>query len=193
MMIGRFIAILKKRKVAMIVTVTVLFFVCEGFFRTLLPVYAQETLFLTPSVIGILFALFGGLNALVRIPGGKLSDSVGRKKPLILSFVLSALAFMIFSGAAQFTLLILGMAVYGVAWGTRVPTSSALMGDSVGRDELSIAIAYVWMAADLGFSIGAALAGSLGSIVSFPYILQSLAVLCIVSAVLILFGFRDIK
>jgi predicted MFS family arabinose efflux permease len=189
----QFVTLLRRKRVVVVVTVTLLFFICDGFFRTLFPIYGQEVLLFSPSAISILFAFFGGVNASVRIPSGRLSDTIGRKRPLLLSVGICTLAFAIFAQATQFSLLVLGMMAYGFAWGMRVPPSSALLADCVEPHELSIAIAYLWMSADLGFSIGAALAGSLGSAIPFPLIIQSSVILFVVSLILISIGFRDMR
>jgi MFS family permease len=185
------LALLRKRSVIVINAITLLFFICEGFFRTLFPVYGQEVLLFSPSVISILFTFLGGVNALMRIPSGTFSDTIGRKKPLLLSMGLCIIAFTMFAHTKQFFFLALGMLTYGVAWGIRVPPSSALLADCVQPHELSFAIACLWMSGDLGFSIGTALAGPLGSILPFPLIIQSTIIIFVVSIMLTLIGFRE--
>ena len=184
-------ALLKKRRIVVLLAVTVLFFSCEGFFSTLFPVYGQEVLHLSPSAISILFAFFGGVNASSRIPVGRLSDDIGRKAPLLLAYGLSAFAFIVLARATRFPFLALGMVIYGVAWGMRVPPSSALLADSLAPHELPVAMACLWMAADLGFSIGAAFAGPFGSITSLSTILYWAAFINVASMLLIQAGLRD--
>jgi hypothetical protein len=65
------------------------------------------------------------------------------------------------------------------------------LADCVQPHELSFAIACLWMSGDLGFSIGTALAGPLGSILPFPLIIQSTIIIFVVSIMLTLIGFRE--
>ena len=173
-----------------LVIITFLFFVCDGWFRTLFPVYGKRELLFSASAISVLFAVFGGVNALTRIPSGRLSDIIGRKKPLLLSMSMCILAFTVFAHTGQFSLLAIGMVIYGAAWGLRVPPSSALLADNVESRELPIVMAFLWMSADSGFAVGAGMAGSLGSMLPFPIIIQSTVLVLLVCVVLALVGFR---
>jgi len=182
--------LLRQRIVLVLVIITFLFFVCDGWFRTLFPVYGKRELLFSASAISVLFAVFGGVNALTRIPSGRLSDIIGRKKPLLLSMSMCILAFTVFAHTGQFSLLAIGMVIYGAAWGLRVPPSSALLADNVESRELPIVMAFLWMSADSGFAVGAGMAGSLGSMLPFPIIIQSTVLVLLVCVVLALVGFR---
>jgi len=94
-----------------------LFLFGVAIYATLFSIYAQERLMLSASLISILFTARGGMNALVRIPTGKLSDKIGRKKPLIIAYLLYALPFLVDSLTANYIFLFLAMASYGAGWG----------------------------------------------------------------------------
>ncbi|MEM4246538.1 MAG: MFS transporter, partial [Candidatus Bathyarchaeia archaeon] len=148
-------------------------------------------LLISLSAIGLLFASFGGVNALIRIPSGMVSDAVGRRRPLLLSYLLAIGAFLILSGTDRLPMLVAGMMLYGAAWGLRVPPSSALLGDVVEPRELPIAMAILWMAADLGYAVGAGLAGPIGTLIPFPTIVRSMTLVLGFCAALILLGLED--
>jgi len=186
---SQIVTLLRRRVVLVLVVMTLLFFICDGWFRTLFPVYGKRELLFSASAISVLFSVFGGVNALTRIPSGRLSDIIGRKKPLLLSMCMCVLAFTIFAHTGQFSLLAIGMVIYGAAWGLRVPPSSALLADNVESGELPIVMAFLWMSSDLGFAVGAGMAGSLGSIMPFPIIIQSTVVVLLACVVLVLAGF----
>jgi predicted MFS family arabinose efflux permease len=187
------VRLLLQRIVLVLLVITFLFSVCEGWFRTLFPVYGQRELLFSASAISVLFAFFGGVNALTRIPSGRLSDIIGRKKPLLLSLFMYVVAFTIFAQIGQFSLLVIGMIVYGAASGLRVPPSSALLADNIESRGLPVVVAFLWMAADLGLAVGAGTAGYMGTMLSFPTIIQSTVAILLVCVGLALVGFQRIR
>ncbi|HID17591.1 TPA: MFS transporter, partial [Candidatus Bathyarchaeota archaeon] len=113
--VKRFAAASRNLLFALLATVS--FFVATGVFDTLFPVYATSALLFSPATVSLLFGVRGGLNALARVPSGKLSDRVGRRKPLILAYLLAFLALLSLLKAGSPGPLFLSMALYGCAWG----------------------------------------------------------------------------
>ena len=60
--------IFKSRNILIISYAQIAYFITTGFFGTLFPIYAKETLWFSTTIISILFAIRGLPNALVRIP-----------------------------------------------------------------------------------------------------------------------------
>ncbi|MEM3073075.1 MAG: MFS transporter, partial [Candidatus Bathyarchaeia archaeon] len=185
--------ILKRREVSTLCLATVMFFVADGVFQVIFPVYGARELLLPPFIIAVLFTLLGGLNALVRIPIGSISDRIGRKKPVMIGFALSALAFTTLALARGFIYLALGMLIYGVAWGIRVPPSSALLTDTQPPEDLSVAIAALWASADIGGAIGRAIAGSMAVLIPFSTLMLSLTSMFSAALILLAAGLRGYR
>lgn len=139
----------------------VTFSTADGIFSTLFAIYAANDLSIAPSVISLLFALRGATNTVMRLPAGKISDKIGRKKPIIVSYIVSVIAFLIFSEEKNFLLIALAMAFEGLAWGTRAVTEWALLGDVMPKKTSGVAMAYLSTMFEIGEGLGAILAGTL--------------------------------
>lgn len=185
--------VLKRREVLTLCLATVLFFVADGVFGVVFPIYGARELLMPPFLVAVLFAILGGSNALMRIPIGSISDRIGRKKPLMIGFALSALAFATLALAHSFIYLALGMLIYGVAWGVRVPPSSALLTDTQPPEDLSVAIAALWTSADIGGAVGRAIAGSLAAFAPFPTLMVSLTSMFTAALILLSVGLRGYR
>lgn len=164
--------ILRSRNVLILSFARVTFSISSGIFVTLFSVYALEELFLAPSLIGVLFAMRGVTNTLIRTPVGRVSDKAGRKKPLLFAFISLALVFILLSEAKSFFLLVFAMGIYGVAWGVRAVCDWALLIDSVSSDERSLAIAYLGTMHPIGEAIGSLVAGAASLIFPIPTIFK---------------------
>jgi MFS family permease len=123
-------------------------------FNTLFPIYAEQRLLLSASVISLLFALRGLSNMLIRMPIGKFSDAIGRKRPYLVACVLPVSALLIFSYATNLPLIAIACTTYGIGWGMNAVLSSTLLGDSVSRQAIGIAIAVSHSMFGLGKTIG---------------------------------------
>lgn len=172
------------RNLLFALSATVSFFVATGIFDTLFPVYATSALFLSPAAVSLLFGVRGGVNALIRVPSGKLSDKIGRRKPLIFAYFLAFLALLSASKAGSPGPLALSMALYGLAWGLRVPSIAALIADNVPPGGMLVAMASLWMSADAGMSLGAVLAGALAPSHPAPTLFAIASVFMLLSSVL---------
>jgi MFS family permease len=134
-------------------------------------VYAEAGLGFSASAISILFSFRGITNVLVRMPAGRLSDKIGRRKPFIAAYTLAILIFTLLAYVRSFGLLIVVMALYGIAWGMRVAPSTALASESVADDDRPLALAVYMTMFDVGSMIGSLLAGFTSSVLDPPALL----------------------
>jgi MFS family permease len=105
-----------------------------GIFSTVYPIFAGADLELSPSLISLLFTFMGVTNVFIRIPSGRLSDKIGRRKPFILAYAIAIVVFILLAFVRNYSLLIIVMVFYGVGWGMRIAPSVALVSESV-KDE----------------------------------------------------------
>ena len=89
----------------------------QGVFNGLLPIFAQELAGLNEASIGTLIGVGGLISVLVAFPGGMVSDEYGRKFALVPGLAMLAVSAYLLSLGDTYTMLLLMVSVYGVAWG----------------------------------------------------------------------------
>jgi len=104
------------------------FMMVEPFFA----VYAEDNLGISKSEWGILNIFLSLVILVFAIPCGKLIDTVGRKKPLLLSYVFTALAMLFFVFGDELRIFI-AMLLGGVGQVLVMAASSSLQADLVPR------------------------------------------------------------
>jgi predicted MFS family arabinose efflux permease len=109
--------VLRHNRVLGLCVCRVLFSITSSIFATVFSVYARDLLLFTESAVSVLFLIRGGANALLRLPSGKISDIVGRRTPIFLSYILVVTVFFLISEISDFIGLALIMMIYGCAWG----------------------------------------------------------------------------
>ncbi|UCH38064.1 MAG: MFS transporter [Candidatus Bathyarchaeota archaeon] len=181
---GSFRTVLQSRNmIALYLTMPTLFFTA-GVFSTLFSVYANATLLLSPSVISLLFAVRGLADTFTRIPAGYISDRIGRKWPLIVSLSLIVITFICIS-IRNFAFIIFGFIIYGIAFGIRTVTMSALAGDSVPPEDIGLTMAFLFATTDAGSSLGSIFAGATSIVLPSSTIFQIAAfILCVTIPIL---------
>ena len=151
---------------------------------TLYSIYVVNTLNILPAVYALLVTFRGLANTLIRIPVGRISDIIGRKKPLLLSFILLTFVFLLFSQVGDPITIGIIMVLYGIAHGTRAVSEWSLLGDVVMRDDRSLSNFYFATVFDLGSAFGATFAGFIAMVIS-PPIIFIIAALLMGSSVLV--------
>jgi len=135
-------------------------------------VYVVNNLGILPSVWSLLYTLRGLSNTLTRIPAGKLSDRIGRKRPLLLSFIILTFVFFLLSEVEGIVMIGVAMLLYGLAHGTRAVSEWAFLGDVVSESDRSLANSYFSSVFSLGTALGASIAGSAAMFMSMATILR---------------------
>ena len=152
----------------------VVFAISYGVYSTLFSIHAEGTLLMAPSVIALLFSLRAFTNLLIRFPGGRISDRIGRKKPVLVAHSIIVVVFTLLPFTRDLTLLVALVALYGVGWGLRVAPDSALVSESVNSVDRSIALAILMTMFDIGVALGSLMVGVLSSYLS----ISNLFLLC---------------
>lgn len=98
------------------------------FSYSFLLIYARESGFIIPA-LPFLYLIFTVTASLFSIPAGSLSDKIGRKNLMIVSFLFWILVCIIFLTSHNFILIILGFIVYGLHRATQDTVEKAFVAE----------------------------------------------------------------
>lgn len=179
--------IMIKRPVQVLTYVRLSFAFGMSMITTLYAVYVVNSLGILPSVWSLLFTLRGLSNTLTRIPAGRISDKIGRRKPLLFSFIILTVVFFLLSEVEASIMIGVTMLLYGLAHGTRAVSEWAFLGDVVSESDRSLANAYFSSVFSLGMALGATIAGSAAMFMSTATIMKVTAAYISTSVIVIAF------
>ena len=109
----------------------------------------------------ILWALLNGVKSLVNIPGGSLSDRIGRRPTLIAGWLVYALIYMLFARATHAWEAWALFAGYGIYFGLVEGTQLALIADVAPADHRGAAYGWYYLAIGIGALPGSLMFGLL--------------------------------
>lgn len=132
-----------------------------GVFRTYYPVHAQETLTLSPDVIGNLVAFGGLLTILTAAPTGFAVDRFGRKWPLVLGLALLGVSVYLLGASTAFIGVAAAFSVFAVAEGMNTNTNQTYAMDLAPTEHRGVFLSAFHFATSAGMMIGPLLAGLL--------------------------------
>jgi DHA1 family multidrug resistance protein-like MFS transporter len=144
-----------------------LFFMRTGVRSTLVPLFAANNLKLDPSYIGGILTLAGITTAVTMVPMGSLSDKIGRRNPLALCLLMSALIVIWIPSSVDLLGLSINMAIYGAIIGLSGPIA-AFVTDVSPQDKLEVSMGLYRMISDVGFIVGPLFLGYLADITATP-------------------------
>lgn len=134
-------------------SVLALFFIRAGFQATLVPLYASINLGLSETNIGMVLTVSAVITALFAFPSGWLSDRFGRKKPIMASLLLSAVAVLLTPLQNGLGSLVGIMAFYGFASGLQGSIATWPI-DVAPGDKLGTSIGVYRVIGDIGMFLG---------------------------------------
>ena len=132
-----------------------------GIFRTYYPIHAQETLMLSPDVIGNLVALGGVLTMLAAAPTGFAVDRFGRKWPLVFGLVLLGASVYLLGASTALIGIAVAFAVFAIAEGMNTNTNQTYAMDLAPTEQRGVFLSAFHMATSTGMMIGPLVAGLL--------------------------------
>lgn len=159
--------------------------------QSMLPLYAGSELGFSPTQVGLLFSISGGLVLAMIVPAGFVIDKIGRKWATVPSTALPGVAFLLFPFADTFLQLAVLMSFLGIANGLSLGSVAVSTYDIVPervRGRLQAARRTVAETGAIGApAAGGAIANAYGPGVPFavfgPFML--------LAAVLLAFGTRE--
>jgi MFS family permease len=98
----------------------------------------------------IIWALLNGVKSLSNVPGGALSDRVGRRRVLVAGWVVYAAVYFVFARATNAWHAWALFAAYGIFFGLTEGTELALVADVVPRTQRGAAYGWYYLAIGIG-------------------------------------------
>jgi DHA1 family multidrug resistance protein-like MFS transporter len=144
-----------------------LFFIRTGVRTTLVPLFAANNLGQDEDTIGIILTLAGMATAVTMTPMGRLSDKIGRRNPLVLCLLLTALITILIPYSLDAFTLTLVLIVYGAFVGVSGPIA-AYVTDLSPPNKLEVSMGLYRMISDSGFVVGPLLLGYLADLTATP-------------------------
>ena len=174
------------RRVAPVVAISFTYSASFSTFWVYVGIYAVEGLHWPSGRVGLLFLASAPAAAVANYLSGRISDRIGRKRPIVLSFAASAanLALLSWLGgttAIAFALIVLQGVIGAPAYSLDRVLVADLVPESDGREE---AYATVRVATNLGVLVGPPLAALLVFVAGWKAFLLGISALGVVGAAL---------
>ncbi len=144
-----------------------LFFLRTGVRTTLVPLFAANNLGLNSIDIGLILTFGAIATTLTIVPMGSISDRIGRKRPLAVCLVLTAVVTLLIHFSTGMLTLSISIIAYGAVIGLSGP-GAAYVTDLSPPDKLEISMGVYRMISDLGFVVGPLLLGYVADITATP-------------------------
>jgi MFS family permease len=134
----------------------------------------------------ILWALLSGVKRVSNIPGGTLSDRIGRRPTLIAGWSVYALVYFLFARASQTWHAWALFAGYGIFFGLTEGAQLALVADIVPKERRGVAYGWYYLAIGIGALPASLLFGVLWDRYGSPVAFSTGAALALVAAAALL-------
>jgi len=131
---------------------------------TLLPLHV-DALGMGPLEVGLLLVAFSVLFVATQLPGGAISDRLGRRTPIVAGLACVIISLTTLSSLFSFAPLVAVMAVYGLGYGLVFPSISALIADHTAAGERGLATGLFHALLTAGVAVGAPLMGWVAGLV----------------------------
>lgn len=143
------------------------------------------------SIYAIMATLMSLSNTIAGPIGGKLSDTFGRKKTALIGLALMAAANLVIGSVRNAAALMVAYVIFGLAYGTVFPLSSAMVADVMDKDDVPAYIGYAQGLMSFGSIVIPIFTGWLTKLFPAGTAINSLLIFSVISWFLILFLFPD--
>ncbi|CAG7601033.1 Tetracycline resistance protein, class B [Paenibacillus solanacearum] len=153
-------AVLLKNRGAVLLLMLNLFLVFTGI-GLVIPIMPKfmEILGISGSTVGLLVAAFSLTQLLFSPLAGRLADSYGRKKMIVIGMLVFAISEMLFGIASDPVLLFVSRLLGGVSAALIMPAVMAYAADVTTKEERAAGMGYINAAITTGFIIGPGIGG----------------------------------
>jgi MFS family permease len=142
------------------------------------------TLFLHYSLLipGFVATCIIGAAIFMRPYMGRVSDKVGRRIPIVMGCMISALPLLVIPFVTDFTVLIFLAIVYGFGFATVTASTSALISELVPKELVGTSMGFLDMTMDVGQTLGPIISGLiLATYLQYYGVFPSLACVLLIS------------
>ena len=138
--------------------------VCTSFNNALLPLYAIALFDATPAMIGSIMFIHGIGMAFFNIPGGMMSDRVGRRLPALAGSLVATAGVLWYSAASGYWALFAAVGLAGAGNAFSTPAVAALTADVCDPRRRGEAFGYFLTSFNLGMVLGSLVFGFVSDI-----------------------------
>ena len=172
-------------------------FVVFGLRSSAVPLFVTEGLDQSASLTGIGFLIAAGLQAVLLLPAGRMADTQGRRKALLIGTIGTGIGMVTLTLAdiavngwgtkavAGTVIFLIAMAIQGAAGAFLGSAPAAVVGDVMGGRRGGIVVATFQMMSDVGAITGPLLAGVLIDALDFDWAFAAGSVLTLVAVTLV--------
>jgi MFS family permease len=157
----------------------------DGMAWGLLPVYYAAA-GLPIAEIGVLAAVYPGVWAVAQVATGALSDRIGRKPLIVAGMLVQAAALGAIAVGSSFATWLVAAAILGLGTAMVYPTLLAAIADVADPSRRASAIGVYRLWRDLGFAVGAVVAGIVADAAGKTAAIWAVAALTAVSGIVVL-------
>lgn len=130
-----------------------------GVWSTLIPLFGNEEVGLSPLGIGAGLAVASVTEFAVLFPAGKATDRIGRKAVLVPGYACMAVALVLWPLAVTPALFFLANGIFGLVSGYAGVPQAPMLSDVTSEEVRGTAVAVFRFVGDLGFVLGPIVAG----------------------------------
>ncbi len=159
--------IFRNRNVMLLSYCRASFSTAQAIFIALFSIYAVQELGISESTVALLFTVRGLSNTLSRFPAGRISDSIGRRTPMLVAYGLMVISFVMIALFDGIAMMGVALALYGLCWGTRAVSEWAFLTDLVEPEIKTMSISYLSSVFGFGSTLGSLAAGFLSTVLPF--------------------------
>jgi MFS family permease len=158
----------------------------SGTILTFMPLYG-EVLGMGATEAGVLIAALYGGSALFRLPGGKLSDKIGRRPVILAGLAISGIAIILIPFVNVFSGLIAVLISYGVGMGIAMSAAYALVADLTPPDMRGLTMGMTTSFLHGGLALGPTIMGIVASMSNYATMFRACS-LSLVLGFAVVFG-----
>jgi len=168
-----------------------IFFTRAGGRQTIVPLLGDSRLGLSTGFLGVVFTAMSLVNLVLIAPAAVAADRLGRRAVIVPSGIATVAGLLLFAGATNVALFLLGALVLAVASAVAGPAPAAYVADIAPAQARGLAMSFYRSAGDVGFVIGPPLLGVIADASSFGWALNANAVLVAIATILFLLVARE--
>jgi len=170
-----------------------LFMYYQSAFGAIIPLYTTQTGLLSVGGLALLFVAVAGATALGSLLAGPVSDHVGRRLPIAVGMVFTALSFAGLYVASTPILLVASSLALGFGSGFFHPVASALVADISTPENRGKAFGFYRLMRDLGTFAGPAVAGIVSSLLGVGTLFLLNIVLAVVGCLIAVLVIKETR
>ena len=176
--------VVRSRNVLVVSLVQACQYYAYGAFEFYLTNYLTVSLRYSLLIPGLVATCIIGAAIFVRPYMGRLSDRIGRRIPIVVGCIVSAVPLLVIPFVTDFTVLILLAVMYGFGFATVTASTSPLISELVPKELVGTSMGFLSTTMDVGQTIGPIVSGFiLATSLQYAGVFPSLAVVVLISSV----------